>query len=739
MAEDATNKVKSLKQELRDAIKLAQELSATPGPELDAAIAKAGELKDQIGDVNDQISIMAGGSKFEKMGSAIGDVGSKILALDFKGASESAEQLVKLSKNINFADAVKGVKDLGSTFMQLGKALLTNPLFLIAAAIALIVIAIVKLMDKIGLLKVITQALGKVFDWLMIPINAIIQGLKDLTDWFGWTNNAAADAAAEMAEATEKTAAAYEEKSDSIVEGYDHEIRMAELAGESTREAELKKAYHILNTAKARAKADIAAYQSAKLQGDLDEKELADLKKKADASYLTVEKSGNAIVELKEGFRQEDKKARDKKDQDDLDKQDDKDKKLADKQIKAAEDAKRRREEERKARIAADLYLEDLVLANMQEGIDKELAMNESKYERLREANAANLLITAKQREAIDLQLKEEAFINEKAILKKEADELLSMTTAFNNQLTDLTKNKNITRIQELEDVYSTELVGFKKQLDDKLITQEQYNELEKAALDKKNKDIEALKLEYVTRDRVAEASMMEDGLAKKLEQIAIAREQELAALDLTELEKKAIKDKYRKDEEDAQKNADEEEKKRKIKLAMDTLDATKQGLQGISDIVGAFAGKSKAAQKRAFETQKKLNIAMATIDTIKGAVSAFNSMQNGTPVGIALGVIAAAGVTASGVANIKKISSTQFDSGSSGGAGASVPSVNTSAPAQPSFSLIGNANEGNNATSQQSAEQNGNMSMTVNAVVSEVEITETQKRVAQYEKNAEL
>lgn len=155
----------------------------------------------------------------------------------------------------------------------------------------------------------------------------------------------------------------------------------------------------------------------------------------------------------------------------------------------------------------------------------------------------------------------------------------------------------------------------------------------------------------------------------------------------------------WREKKEADDKAAAEKELARKKQLAASSLEATKSGLQGISDIIGAFAGKSKAQQKKAFEAQKKLNIAMATIDTIKGAVSAFTGMTASIPgpVGLALGAVAAAGVVASGVANVKKISSTQFDSGGSpsastsgGGGGSGAPNLPQSQPAQ--FNIVGNS-----------------------------------------------
>jgi hypothetical protein len=76
-----------------------------------------------------------------------------------------------------------GIKSLGSTVISLGKALLTNPIFLLAAAIAAIVAVVVIILDKLGLLK-------KIMDALMIPINAVIAAFEALTDWLGLTTNA---------------------------------------------------------------------------------------------------------------------------------------------------------------------------------------------------------------------------------------------------------------------------------------------------------------------------------------------------------------------------------------------------------------------------------------------------------------------------------------------------------------------------------------------------------------------
>lgn len=706
MAQDTTGKIMSVKAELRAATLEAQKLgielaklkeSADVDPskiaalesEMTKAVEKTALLKDQINDTNEQIKVLTAGSPFEKMSNSLGDVGSKIMSLDFEGAKESAQRLATMGKSINFGTAIQSVKDLGSTFLTLGKALLTNPLFLIAAVIALIVIAIVKLLDKIGVLKAITKALGEVFEWLMIPINAIIDGLKMFTDWLGITNNAAEESAAKQAAAAEKTAAAYEEKSASVVRGYDTEIKLAELAGEDTRKAEIKKAYWILNTAKARAEADIKAYQSAKLAGELDEEELKDLEKKYKASVEGAKQAQDDIKILKAGFAAEDKAARDKE----IESTKESEEKKNEARKKAADEWAKKQAEINAARLAADKYLEDLIIQNMEEGTEKEIAALNLKYARLQEANMANAKITAEQRKAIDEQLATQRFNEEKAILKKEADEI---------QATVDEANANRKAKQDEAAAKETERLAAYSEL--KRTTGKSQLEL----------DLQALDEEYAAKREIAGADMA----------LQIALTEEFEA-------KKA----------EIQKKAADEEKALLMKKAMASLDVTKQGLQGISDLVGAFAGKSKAAQKRAFETQKKLNIAISTIDTIKGAVSAFTGMTSTIPgpVGIALGAVAAAGVVASGVANIKKITSTTFEGGGNPGGAAPTNAVPSGGAATPSFNLIGGGNDANNLQGPQAVQTNQQQNLNVNVSVSETDITSTQNKVSQIKESATL
>jgi hypothetical protein len=125
---------KSLKAQLRE---LQAQLAKT---EPDSAkyrelAAAAGVLKDKIQDASQAVGTQAGGA-FEKVGGSLGLVTSRIANLDFAGAAEGAKLLAKNITEIKPGDIANGVKSIGSAFASIGKALLTNPIFLLGAAIA---------------------------------------------------------------------------------------------------------------------------------------------------------------------------------------------------------------------------------------------------------------------------------------------------------------------------------------------------------------------------------------------------------------------------------------------------------------------------------------------------------------------------------------------------------------------------------------------------------------------------
>ncbi len=139
------NSTKSLKAQLREL--KAQLASATDPKDIERLAKAAGALTDQLEDAGDAAKIFSSESKFEQVGNAIGSIGGKLRNLDFKGAADQAKLLVSVVQSFSVKDVIDGVKDLGSAFVNIGKALLTNPLFLAAAAIVAIGLAIKDLIE----------------------------------------------------------------------------------------------------------------------------------------------------------------------------------------------------------------------------------------------------------------------------------------------------------------------------------------------------------------------------------------------------------------------------------------------------------------------------------------------------------------------------------------------------------------------------------------------------------------
>jgi hypothetical protein len=348
----------------------------------------------------------------------------------------------------------------------------------------------------------------------------------------------------------------------------------------------------------------------------------------------------------------------------------------------SAQKRKQDQQEYAKQRLETARQIEDTNIALMDDGITKELKSNETKYARLRADNAKNSKLTAEERKTIDLQLQEQEF-NEKKIINQK---YLDLTLEENKQA-DAKK-------VELQDKLNAE----------QKVKDEEFNKL-KAETGKTAQELELQKIRA-------------DYEAKR----AIAGEDSALLQLLNDEEKKKLaetNDKYRKEEEE-----------KEAKLNAQKIEAVQSGLQTIGNLAEAFAGKSKASQKKAFQVQKAANIASATIDTYKSATSAFASAGN--PI---LGAVMAAIAVAAGLINIKKISSTTFEggAGASGGgssAPASIPSMN---PQTPMFS------SGNDKANNLSSTNNGMEQPVIKAVVVESDITASQNKMNKIKESATL
>jgi hypothetical protein len=417
MAGEIEIKLKGLR-EVRQELKVLQfELSQATDPEQMAQLSqKAGELRDNLSRANEQAAVFAAGSPFEQTNNALGLMSSQIMSLDFEGAAESAKLFATAAKGINGQLIATQLKSLGSVVMSVGKAflsmgaaLLTNPIFLIAAAIVGIVTVIGVLLNKLGLLKPILNAVGAAFKVVKDVIMGVVQALKDFLDWLGLTSFAAEEAAERQAAAQEKVSAAYEDKRKKLTTAYDQEIVLANIAGENTSELERKKQQAIIETSRQQYKALEAQRDALRAAGKLTAEQ-----------SKQINETMRSLREGIEGARFEIKKLNAQEVADTKKKNEEVEKADKDSYAKRIEAAKKYGED----RLAAQRLIRDLELELMQEGITKDLEVNTEKYARLIADTQKNEKLLASEKTRIIAEYAELQFEAEKAIRQKYDDEL---------------------------------------------------------------------------------------------------------------------------------------------------------------------------------------------------------------------------------------------------------------------------------------------------------------------------
>jgi hypothetical protein len=400
---------------------------------------RAGEVADRIKDANEQVAVFTTGSKFEAVSNSFAMIGNDLASLDFEGAAEKAETFQKTVGSLGKADitgAIKGltktVTTLGSTFVKLGVQILANPIFLLTAFITAIVVAIGVFLNKIGVL-------GKAIDFLMTPVNLLIDGFKELTDTIGLTSYAAEENARTMEKANEKAFKSSEKRVAAISDSYDIEIAKAKAAGKDTTDLELKKSKAISDAAKKRLADARDEYAQLKGLSDKDSIERRKALRKRIEEENKIIKDGSKERKLIEIADQAEAKAA---------------------EDKAAEEAKQRREDavkkykEGKAAIQAEIAAANkMVIDSGKTQEQKEIDDAKAKYAKLiAEAQKYKQDVTA-------LTAAQDLEINN--IRKEGADEFTKIET---KKATDIIKEMVDTRTKTLQIQGEGNMVSFQEQ-----------------------------------------------------------------------------------------------------------------------------------------------------------------------------------------------------------------------------------------------------------------------------------
>lgn len=837
----------AIKAELRE---LKGAIADATDPEQIAQLAqRAGELKDQLADANDAVNAFASGSRFEQMSNSIAGVKESLMSLDFEEAQQKAQVLSKAMGKINPTEISSGIKSLiatvsilGVAFAKMGATILANPIFLIAAAVVAIVVVIGLFLKSIG-------ALDKMFQALMVPINAVIQGYKDLTDWMGLTDNAAEENAEAVKEASEKNREALKAESQAREQLYNltKDLSDEEVAAiEEKLGVQIDTNQSIFDLKKQQIEGDMAINQaeidSLNLKKELtdeDKKRLADLTKtQADLANQQVQNEINKINAIRnlnisldkqiELLQAKQIKGESERAKAMLDIQQKEALAKVEQQIKEATQLKDNtalaKAQQLKALIIQDFKRQELEITNKGNAAVSKANVTsvsntnkevKNKYSEaladLRKKNEVALQIAENEgkseQELRDLRItqleaeRKYLFDNLAKIYKKEVDQKAALAKIDNDlkkardkNLEEREKAENeelIARLKRNEVNAKDDIAKFEaqkeliaaeskikmdalevgseerglledetakkiKEIDDQITAKQIENQQKILAAAQLRAETELSQAQFkaereaVTFDQQILAA--EDIYNKQLEVFLKQQEAEEKAVDLTEAQKEAIRVKY-----DQARILAEEEKAKKIneieaaQIAQGLEYATMgvQATQGLTELFFAFRKRklkegtkeAENAARQEFAISKAFNLGMAVIDGAK-AITSILAQYPKFDGGFAMAAALASAGIASAV-NIGKIASAQFQGGGGAPTAPDIPTggfeaqTSTGGMATPNVSLFGQGNQLNNVGNPN--QQGGGQTITVNAIVSETEMTNVQNKVSKIQKNAEL
>jgi hypothetical protein len=652
--------------------------SATDPAQMAALAQQAGVLSDRIKDANEAVAVFATGSKFEQVSNGLGGIKDSLMSLDFEEAAEKSKTFAKALGGLNKDDiskSLKGMTDtagtLGKAFLKLGAQILINPIFYIPIIIAAIVAAIVLVLKSFGVLDDVIKA-------LMAPINALIQGFKDLTDWIGLTTYAAEDNAAKTVAANEKVTASSNERTARLTADLGREIAEAKAAGKDTTKLEEELSNVKIKEANNRKQTAKEALDGQKALGDkADVKKIEDLRKQIIAE--------NEII--KQGYS---------------------DKEIAKlNDIKADEEAAKKAAEKQKA-------------AN-----DKYVAADKAS---MQEIAAARKIVTdsAKTAQQVELDDLAAAYAVKIATAVKYKNDTTALVDAQEIQTKAI-----IAKYKAEDDAKKKEDADKKKEDAAKAITDaialEDARYLEIQRLSTSAAEFEKLQAQQAFETKTATLKENDElYLLYKAEY-----QKKLDDIDTASIEKiKAEKQKAR-DEENAA-----------IKDGLDTATAALNGINSLTSIgmeeklknVKKGSKEEEKILRAQFKQNKIYQLAMAAINGAQSILAITASAVDPTGISTAIRIGATVAATA---ASIATIASTQFGGGASAptapdvsGGGAVTTAVAPAAAPQ----LFGNANTGSQVNAG-----GGTNNITVTAVVSETEITASQNTISNIQNNSVL
>jgi hypothetical protein len=250
------------------------------------------------------------------------------------------------------------------------------------------------------------------------------------------------------------------------------------------------------------------------------------------------------------------------------------------------------------------------------------------------------------------------------------------------------------------------------KRFDEKAVN-DKYDKIEKDARDLKlQQQIKAEDAAWLELQKAKNSQREQELLDLQLafdEKIAAANgnaEIEKAITDKFNKEYAAINEKYRKEEEEKQKEQYKKDIARKNELRQKTLELTAQSFSALGELAGSFNTKNEKDALKQFQVQKAFNLAAAITNTAMAVTGALTA--GGNPIKLATGMqFVEAGIAGTvGAANIIKIANSKFGGGGGSGGGGNDTPTPAAAPMTANFNTIGSSGINQLAQLQQTPTQ---------------------------------
>jgi hypothetical protein len=664
-AENTAKGFSSAKAELRA---LQQQLLSMDGTseEFKKASARAAELKDNISDLSAEINANAGNA-FEGLANNASLFGSRLMSLDLKGAGTALTGMATAIRGISFATLSQEIGGLTKGILAMGKALLANPIFLLAGVLIAVIAYWEELSDFVTGKSKMLANLKQQAETLKSQEEALSRQIA--------LQKALGAGAAQMLKAELDMLKNKQQQAEVAMKiAYQEKNREAFLAAQQQQ----LQAINDLEIRRVKIHQDAQALLDKIRAAKDDEYNKQLLQNQAFAEYKRVTEELTVDQQINNQRAKE-----------------------VNNEIANAQRAGNKALEEKLKLEKLSLYNQNVSIQNNKDEIwnagmaAKDEVKTAAELERIekRKAESSKRKTDA---EAASKKLKEEVAAIEKEMAEFNRSgmssveyEIYQAEEKYKVQLEVFKRaKKSKEEIEQLELTHELNIQNILKKADD-----EQYAIDEAKRQEERAKVEEQFQLFQRLTSTEKENEINEAVLAaEQMQALAVGNaETEIAIQE--DLEKKIaeINKKYLDAEVEATKKAEEEKQAAQEQSFNTRLQQTSQALDALGALNDAFTKKGEKQSKKQFQIQKALNLASAVVDTYGGINRALNDK---TMPSTTARIVQASIVGAMGLANVLKISKTEYGNASApsgtnmssgGGDGG------TTAPSPANFAFVGN------------------------------------------------